>query len=183
MYYVIQVFTKLEEETRKRMIRDLDPSLFIDIFIPKKKKIHKQDGKQIEITKICFPGYIFIETDTPVELKKSLYKIQTLAKILGVDKTHKDYIASLSDEESEMLDILMGKRGTSRTIEISHILKKDQEIIIIDGPLKNFEGKIENVDLHRRTARVLVPMMNQLIKVDLGIEAIRELEVDDKANR
>ena len=184
MYYVIQVFSKKEEETRKRMIRDLNPSLFIDIFIPKKKRIRKKEGESYEITETCFPGYLFIETNTPVELKKELYKIKTLTKLLGIDTKHKDYIGSLSDDEAEMVDILMGKAGSKRTIDISHIyLKEGNEIVVVDGPLKGLEGKIIKPDFHKRTVRVELPLLGQIITADLGIDFIREKVIDDKTNK
>ena len=184
MYYVIQVFSKKEEETRKRMIRDLDPSLFIDIFIPKKKRIRKKEGVSFEITETCFPGYLFIETDSPVELKKELYKIKTLTKLLGIDKKHKDYIEALSEDEEEMINILLGKKGSKRTIEISHFyLDENKEIVVVDGPLKGLEGKIIKADFHKRTARVELPLMGQIITADLGIDFIREKVMDDKTNQ
>ena len=181
MYYVIQVFSGKEEETKKRFLKEITlPSFEYDIFVPKRKRMRKKEGKMFEVVETCFPGYLFIETDNIVELKKQLYNIKTLTKLLGIDKKHKDYIAPLRRDEEEMINVLLGKSGTARTIEISHIyLKEGKDIVVIDGPLKGLEGKISNVNLHKRQATVLINLMGQLVETILGIDIIEEKIIDN----
>ena len=47
---------------------------------------------------------------------------------------------------------------------------------------KGFEGKIIKPDFHKRTARVELPLLGQIITADLGIDFIREKVIDDKTN-
>ncbi|MBP5342950.1 antiterminator LoaP [bacterium] len=177
-YYVIQVFSSKEEETAKRIKRDLVKLVDeIDIFVPKRKRIIKKEGIKKERIDILFPGYIFIKTDeiTIIDLKKSLYQVKTLTKVLGIDKDHKNFIAPLTLAEEEMLNVLLGKDNPSKTIEISHIyLKEGRDIVVVDGPLKGQEGKIVDINLHKRRVTVRLEFMGRLVDTDLGIDFIAE---------
>ena len=157
-YYVIQVFTGKEEETIKRIYNELDTiDDSIDFFVPKRKRLIKKEGITKEKIETMFPGYIFIESDKSkiADLKKDLYKVKTLTKLLGIDKDNKDYVASLSIEEEHMINLLLGKNNPTRTVELSHIyLTEGKEVVVIDGPLKGLEGKISKVNLHKRRVTI-----------------------------
>ena len=49
-------------------------------------------------------------------------------------------------------------------------------VTILSGPLKDMEGYIKKIDLHRRIAKVEVDFMNQKTLLHLGIEMIEKKE-------
>ena len=51
-------------------------------------------------------------------------------------------------------------------------IDEGNEIRIVSGPLKNMEGMIRKIHLHRRMAEVEVPFMNQRTVIYLGIELL-----------
>ena len=179
-YYVIQVFSGKEEETIKRIYNEIDKiDDSIDFFVPKRKRLIKKEGVSRELIETMFPGYIFIESDKNniVDLKKKLYKVKTLTKLLGIDKDNKDYVASLSIEEEEFINLLLGKDNPSRTVELSHIyLTEGKEVVVIDGPLKGLEGKISKVNLHKRRVTVDIEFMGTITQAELGIDIVEEIE-------
>ena len=184
-YFVIEVFSSKEEETARRIKNDLrEITDDIDIFVPKRKRIIKKEGISKEKIEVLFPGYIFIEcTDIDIiNLKKNLYQVKTLTKLLGLDKEHKDYVSSLSIEEEEMLNLLLGKENKNRTVEISHIyLRENKEVVVIDGPLKGLEGRISNINLHKRRVTILTQFMGRMVESELGIDFVAE-KSDSKEN-
>ena len=179
-YYVLEVFTSKEEETIKRIKNELDLSFdSYDFFVPKIKRIYKKEGISHEKIETLFPGYIFIESNDKSMsiLKKNLYQVKTLTRLLGTDKTHKDFIAPLTLDEEYMLNVLLGKDNKKRIVDISHIyLTEGKEIIVVDGPLKGLEGKIVKTNLHKRKVTVELNFMNTITTTDLGIDFIEEKE-------
>ena len=58
-------------------------------------------------------------------------------------------------------------------MQISQVsVSEDDEITILSGPLKNMEGYIKKIDLHRRIAKVEVDFMNRKTVIHLGIEMV-----------
>ena len=53
-------------------------------------------------------------------------------------------------------------------------IEKGKQIRILSGPLRNLEGQIKKVDLHKRTAAVELEFMGRKMVVYLGIEMVGE---------
>ena len=61
--------------------------------------------------------------------------------------------------------------------EISRVYVSEEDVVtILSGPLKDMEGYIKKIDLHRRIAKVEVDFMNQKTVIHLGIEMIEKKE-------
>jgi transcriptional antiterminator NusG len=52
------------------------------------------------------------------------------------------------------------------------------KVRIIDGPLKDFEGIIIDVDSRKGRAKVMLDILNETKKVDLGLTVIKNLEAE-----
>ena len=65
MWYVMQVFTGKEENTKLQCekLKDIYPQAFERIIIPYAKNRMKYGNSWDMVKKILFPGYIFIVTD------------------------------------------------------------------------------------------------------------------------
>ena len=63
---------------------------------------------------------------------------------------------------------------TDNTVEIglSQIQAEGDAITILSGPLKNMEGYIRKIHLHRRIAEVEVDFMGRKTVIHLGIEMV-----------
>ena len=59
--------------------------------------------------------------------------------------------------------------------EISRVaVEEGKQIKILSGPLKNLEGQIKKVNLHKRTAAVEVEFMGSKTVIYLGIEMVTD---------
>ena len=67
----------------------------------------------------------------------------------------------------------MDSSDSKMEVQLSQIsVSEDDVITILSGPLKNMEGCIKKIDLHRRIAKVEVDFMNQKTVIHLGIEMV-----------
>ena len=84
-----------------------------------------------------------------------------------------DQFTPLSEHEVEWLEKITDLEDESVEVGLSQIIvSEDDEIMIVSGPLKNVEGYIKKIDLHRRIAKVEVDFMNRKTILHLGIEMI-----------
>ncbi|MGD9824695.1 hypothetical protein [Desulfobacter sp.] len=58
-------------------------------------------------------------------------------------------------------------------IELSKgIIMEDEEVQIIQGPLKQLKGRILFIDKRKNKAKVRIEFMNRLLDVSLGVEIL-----------
>ena len=169
MWYVMQVFTGKEENTKLQCekLKALYPLAFERIIIPYAKNRMKYGNSWDMVKKILFPGYIFIVTDNLNECLKLIKKVEGLTKILGDGEV----MIPLSKEE-ESLMLRLG--GEEQVVEISEGIIEGTKVIITDGPLKGLETMIRKVDRHRRKAFIEVDMLGVRRMISVGLEIIRK---------
>ncbi len=71
--------------------------------------------------------------------------------------------------------------GTEASLSLVKVIEGDG-IRILSGPLKDMEGRIRKINLHKRTAEVEVDFMNRKTVVHLGIEMVGKGSVPPKGN-
>ena len=173
MYYVIQVKTGEEEKVINDINRfNTNRSESFDVFTPTRTTLRKYNGKYREYTERCFPGYVFVETDDVKQLFFDLYWVPDFTKLLGRQGKETYYFSPLNQEEERMINILYNK-DDNRNTKISDIeLTEGEEIRILTGPLKDVEGKIIKVNLHKRKITIEIPMFSRNVEVDVGINIV-----------
>lgn len=172
MYFVIQVISGKESSIIDILNRKLSKDLFFECFFPQRMRMKKFNGGWKKVIERYFPGYIFIDTDNPKRLYSELRTIGEFTKLLG--KQDNENFLPLSEEESRIIDSLMGKE-TNRITDISYIdINENDEVQVIEGPLLGFEGKIKKINLHKRTATILLDMCGREVETILGIEFIEK---------
>lgn len=170
MWYAMQVFTG-EEESVKRLISEMvDDKVIAECFIIRFEKSRRYRGEWHREGNILFPGYVFIETDCPLDAYEKLKKVPKLSKILGRDA---EYFEPINEREEMALKELM---GFNHTIEMSVGYIEGERIIVTSGALVDKEGMIKKIDRHKRTAVISIEMFGQMTDTTVGLEIISKTE-------
>lgn len=163
MWYVIQTGAgneqKITLECEKYALKNEE------VFYPLIRYEKRVRGKNIEVTKSMFPGYIFFDTEDVDGLFFRLKKVFGFSKILKTG----DFFTPISEEEENMINELA---GDDHIVEISEGLKEDGKVRIISGPLKNFTGIIRHIDRRKRTATLEVMMLGEVREVKVGLRVM-----------
>lgn len=173
MYYVIQVSPGREDETEKHIVERVSAQLYSSCFHPVRHMRKKFYGKWKDMHEKLLPGYVFINSDAIQALYLELKRIPMLTKLLGWDI---QFVAPLPEHETAWLEKLVsvGSDGSAE-VPLSQIeVDENDEIRILSGPLKDVEGLIKKVNLHKRIAMVEVEFMGRKTIIHLGIEMIRK---------
>ncbi len=172
MYYVMQVVTGTEDRIEEQVKVMVDNELYHFCFHPMRQIKKKFRGEWKVIHEKLLPGYVFITSDCVQRLYRELENVPAFTRLLGKDGEH---FIPLSDHEVEWLEWMIESPDQNMEVQLSQVsVSEDAAISILSGPLKNLEGCIKKIDLHRRIAKVEVNFMNRKIVVHLGIEMVRK---------
>jgi transcriptional antiterminator NusG len=192
MWYVMQVMTGQESQTVLMLERSLPEGVLEKCFVPMRRRKKKYQGKWHEVVEKLFPGYVFLVSDYPQLLYDELKNIPAMTRLLG---SCEEYFTPLSEEDVYILLKLQKnvckpqthqgmwrnrlERGGGQEkfgimkVDISRIRVGEKGLIrIVSGPLKNLEGQIRKINLHKRIAVVEAEFMGNKSQIHLGIEII-----------
>ncbi|MCI8797992.1 MAG: antiterminator LoaP [Dorea sp.] len=172
MYYVIQVASGMEDKVEEQIEVMIEKGIYQQCFHPIRHMKKKIRGEWKELREKLLPGYVFIVSDDIEEFYLRLRYVPAFTKLLGKDGGQ---FFPLPEHEVEWLKKITGSADSHMEAEISRVsVSEDDVVTILSGPLKDMEGYIKKIDLHRRIAKVEVDFMNQKTVIHLGIEMIEK---------
>ena len=114
-------------------------------------------------------GYLFVISDEVESLFFSLKKLPYLTKLLG----DQEQAISLYPEEVMFLTQMAGRE---RCIQMSYGYIEGDQVIITEGAMVNFHGKIKYIDRHKREAVIEVVFFGgQPTDIKVGLEIIKKI--------
>ena len=137
------------------------------IVVPKEKKIKIRNGKRKVVEEKIFPGYVLVEM---VVTDDSWYVVRNTPNVTG-------FIGSgtiptpISQEEVDSLQKRMGVDEPEYKIDF----EVSDPVRISDGPFKNFEGKVDEIDEARGKVKVLVSMFGRETPVELDFLQVKKI--------
>jgi transcriptional antiterminator NusG len=161
-WYVLHVLTGEELNVQKRLARSAP---HIQTLTPRRKLIERRDGKTKEVSRLLFPGYVFVYTFLDNE---SYYKIVAPDGVIEILGRPTPSPVPLN----EMAHVLTWCQE-SELIGMSKVQDGDR-ITVVDGPLKHLEGQIVRVDRRKSRATVRLTLFGEPKDIDFGIEVLEK---------
>ncbi len=170
-WYVLHTYSGYEENVEKNLKQriesmDMEDKIF-NILIPIEKKIKIKNGKRKVIEEKIFPGYVMVEMMVTDE---SWYVVRNTPNVTGFIGTG-TIPTPISDKEIKDLQKRMGVEEPKFKIDVS----VGSPVKITDGPFKNLEGKITNIDEAKGKIKVLVSMFGRETPVELDFLQIKKI--------
>lgn len=170
-WYAIHTYSGYEEnvsENLKQRIEsyDMQDKIF-DVLIPTEKKIKIKSGKRKVVTEKIFPGYVLVDM---IVTDDSWYMVRNTPNVTGFIGTGTTP-TPLSEEEVKALQKRMGVDEPQYKIDV----EVGDPVKITDGPFKNSEGKIDNVDSERGKVKVLVSVFGRETPVELDFLQVKKI--------
>ena len=162
-WYAIHTYSGYEENVADNLNRrvetmDMEDKIF-NVLVPKEKKVRIKNGKRKTMEEKIFPGYVLVEM---IVTDDSWYVVRNTPNVTGFIGTGTTP-TPVSQEEMDAL--LKRMRVDEPQTQIN--IEKGSVVSISDGPFKNFEGKVADVDRERGKVKVLVNMFGRETPVEL----------------
>ena len=138
-----------------------------DVLVPIKKVVKIKRNKRVEEEERVYPGYVLVDM---IVSDDSWYVVRNTPRVTGFVGSG---IHPVPLNEKEVKELFSSMEG--QTVEHDIDLAKDDPVSIIDGPFRDLEGKIGEVDKSRGKVKVLVPMFGRETPVELDFLQIRKL--------
>ncbi len=138
-----------------------------NVIVPKEKKIKIKNGKRKTIEEKIYPGYVLVEM---IVTDDSWYVVRNTPNVTGFVGAGTTPVP-VSVEEIETLK----KRIAGDEPHFKIEAKPGDLVKIIDGPFKDFDGKVSEVDEERGKVKVLVNMFGRDTPVELDSLQIKKL--------
>jgi len=170
-WYVLHTYSGYEEavaNSLKQRIKSLgmEDKIF-NVLVPKEKKIKIKGGKRKIVEEKIYPGYVLVEM---IVTDDSWYVVRNTPNVTGFVGAGTTPVP-VAKEEIENLKKRMGVKEPQYKIEV----KVGDLVKIIDGPFKDFDGKVSEIDEERGKVRVLVNMFGRDTPVELDSLQIKKI--------
>ena len=170
-WYTIHTYAGYEnavERNLKQRIESLSmEEKIFEVIVPTEKKIRVKSGKRVIEEEKIYPGYILVRM---IADEDSWFVVRNTPRVTGFVGSGNTPVPM---EESEVTALI--KRMTAEAPKHRIDLVKDDPVVIADGPFKDLEGKVSDIDEDRGKVKVMVSMFGRETPVELDFLQIRKL--------
>lgn len=170
-WYAIHTYAGYENAVARNLRQRIESlgmeEKIFNVVVPTETKIKIKGGKRVEEAERIYPGYVLVDMIVDDD---SWYVVRNTPRVTGFVGSGVNPVP-LSKEEMDTLF----NRMESDTVKHKIDLNADDTVVITDGPFKELEGKIDEVDEERGKVKVLVPMFGRETPVELDFLQVKKL--------
>jgi transcriptional antiterminator NusG len=170
-WYVIHTYSGYEDAVAKNLKQRIESlgmeDKIFNVIVPKEKKIKIRDGKRKTTEEKIYPGYVLVEM---MVTDDSWYVVRNTPNVTGFVGAGTTPVP-VSEVEISSLMKRMGVDAPQYKIEV----QVDDLVKITDGPFKDFDGKVSEVDEEKGRIKVLVNMFGRDTPVELDSLQIKKI--------
>lgn len=167
-WYVVHTYSGYENKVKSNLEKTVEnrglQDLISDVRVPTEIVVETVDGKQKEVERKIFPGYVFVKM---VYTDDTWHVVRNIRGCTGfVGPASKP--VPLSEEEVRKMGV------ETRVVEVNYA--EGDSVRIIDGPLDNFIGTVETLNVEKNLVKVIVSMFGRETPVELELTQVELYE-------
>ncbi|MBU6141916.1 transcription termination/antitermination factor NusG [Patescibacteria group bacterium] len=172
-WYAVHTYSGYEDAVTRYLKQRVDSLSMNDkifnVLVPKETKIKIKNGKRRTVAEKIYPGYVLVDM---VLTEDSWYVVRNTPRVTGFVGPDSVTPTPLSKDE---IDMLMARMGTGEEKKFKIDVTVGDVVKVIDGPFKDYEAKVSEVDNERAKVKVLVPIFGRDTVVELDSLQIQKL--------
>ncbi|MFA7315859.1 MAG: transcription termination/antitermination protein NusG [Candidatus Paceibacterota bacterium] len=172
-WYAIHTYAGYENAVLRNLKQRIDSlgmnDKIFDVIVPTEKKIKIKAGKRVEVEEKVYPGYVLVDM---IVDDNSWYVVRNTPRVTGFVGAGVNPVPLNKQEIDDLfgrMDTAGGGTKHQMDIEVGEIVR------IADGPFKELEGKVNDVDQERGKVKVLVSMFGRETPVELDFLQVKKL--------
>lgn len=164
-WYAVHTYSGYEDAVERYLKQRIESHMMQDkifeVIVPKETKIKVKNGKRHVTHEKIYPGYVLVSMIMDHDSWAVVRNTPRVTGFVGADTTTP---TPLSEEEIGELMARMGPQDPKFNVD----LKKGDLVRIADGPFRDHEGKIAEVDEERGKVKVFVSVFNRdtIVEID-----------------
>lgn len=170
-WYAIHTYSGYENAVARNLKQRIESMSMEDkifnVLVPTEKKIKIKGSKRVEEEEKIYPGYVLVDM---IVTDDSWYVVRNTPRVTGFVGAGVFPVPLNQKEVDELF-----KRMSSDKVKHNIDLSLDDAVRIVDGPFKDLEGRIGEVDEERGKVKVLVPMFGRETPVELDFLQVKKI--------
>ena len=164
-WYAIHTYSGYEDAVARYLKQRVESLLMTDkifnVVVPKEVKIKVKAGKRHQLEEKIYPGYVIVDMVLDHDSWSVVRNTPRVTGFVGSDNTTP---TPLSAEEVQSLLSRMGQGETKFKVDV----RVGDLVRITDGPFREQEGKVSEVDEEHGKIKVLIPIFGRdtLLELD-----------------
>jgi transcription termination/antitermination protein NusG len=170
-WYAIHTYAGYENAVARNLKQRIESlnmqDKIFDVIVPMEKKIKVKGGKRVEEEEKIYPGYVLVDM---IVTDDSWYIVRNTPRVTGFVGSGV-YPVPVAQPE---IDNIFARMNTN-IVKHNSGLEIDDAVIITDGPFKDLEGKVSEIDNERGKVKVFVLMFGRETSVELDMLQIKRI--------
>jgi transcriptional antiterminator NusG len=170
-WYAIHTYSGYENAVARNLKQRIDSlgmqDKIFDVVVPTEKKIRVKGGKRVTEEERVYPGYVLVDM---IVTDESWYVVRNTPRVTGFVGSGTQPVP-LSEEELNALMNRMHEDTPKHKVDLAI----DDIVMIVDGPFKELEGKVGEVDEEHGKIKVLVSMFGRETPVELDFLQVKKV--------
>ena len=170
-WYVLHTYSGYEDNVTRNLKQRIDSmdmqDYIFDVIVPVEKKIKIRNNKRVTVEEKVYPGYVLVQM---IVTDASWYVVRNTPNVtgfIGLGTTP----TPVNPEEILSIKKKMGREEPKYRIDV----KKGESVKIIDGPFKDFDGEVQEIDEGKGKVKVLVMVFGRETPVELDFLQIAKI--------
>lgn len=170
-WYAIHTYSGYENAVARNLKQRIESlgmeDKIFNVIVPIEKKVKIKGGKRVMVEEKIYPGYVLVDM---IVTDDSWYVVRNTPRVTGFIGAG---VIPVPLDESEIRELF--KRMGEDTVKHKIDLTMGESVTIVDGPFKDFEGKVNEIDEERGKVKVLVSMFGRETPVELDFLQVKKI--------
>lgn len=171
-WYAIHTYSGYENAVQRNLKQRIDSlgvqDKIFNVVVPTEKKIKIKGGKRVEVEEKVYPGYVLVDM---IVTDDSWFVVRNTPRVTGFVGSGVNPVPLTQKE----IDYLLGQMQDETVAKHTIDLEIGETIIITDGPFKELEGRVNEVDHERGKVKVFVSLFGRETPVELDFLQVKKI--------
>ena len=172
-WYVVHAYSNFENKVKQaledRIKREGLEQYFGKILVPTEEIVEMRMGQQRKSERKFFPGYVLVQMELTDE---TWHLVKDVPRVLGFIGGTSDRPAPISEKEA--MSILNRVEEGVNKPRPKILFEAGEVIRVIDGPFKDFNGVVEEVNYEKNKLKISVLIFGRSTSVELGFGQVNK---------
>jgi transcriptional antiterminator NusG len=172
-WYVVHAYSGFEDRVmntlKERIVQYGMEDNFGEILVPKEEVVEMREGKKRTTDRKFFPGYVLVQMEMNDD---TWHMVKDMPRVLGFIGGTSDRPAPISEAEASSILQRVEEGVDKPTPKV--MFEAGEVIRVIDGPFKDFNGVVEEVNYEKNRLRVSVLIFGRSTPVDLEFTQVEK---------
>ena len=170
-WYAIHTYAGYENAVARNLRQRIESlglnEKIFNVVVPTERTIKIKGGRRVEEDEKVYPGYVLVDM---IVDDQSWYVVRNTPRVTGFVGAGVTPVP-LKQEEVDLLLGRMQATGVKHAIDIA----VGDAVNIVDGPFKDLDGKVGEIDEERGKVKVLVAMFGRETPVELDFLQVKRI--------